>query len=157
MLDRVFDTIVAIATGNKRSGIGIVRISGSIAYKIGTQIIKKDVKPRRVVYSKIFDSNGFVIDIGLVIFFSCPQSYTGEDVFEFHVHGNNLILDYLVFRSIEIGARLADPGEFTFRAFFNGKMDLLQAESVNLLINAQSLYIVKNIFIYIVFFFLELD
>lgn len=145
MLKKICDTIVAITTGNSNSTIGIIRLSGKLSYNICLNIVKKKVNPGSVTYANFFDKDNILIDFGLVLFFKSPKSYTGEDVIEFHLHGNKFILDSLVFRSIELGARLADPGEYTFRAFINNKMDLLQSESVNQLINANSLYSTRNI------------
>lgn len=145
MLNKISDTIVAIATGSEKSGIGIIRLSGKLAYNIGFKVIKKKINPRFATYVKFFDKNNVLIDFGLAIFFKGPNSYTGEDILEFHSHGNKFILNHLVFRLIELGARLAESGEFTFRAFINKKLDLLQAESINQLINANSLYLTKNI------------
>jgi tRNA modification GTPase len=97
-------------------------------------------------YASFFDSNLFLIDSGLILFFNKPHSFTGEDIIELHAHGNDLILDSLVFRCVGLGARLAYNGEFSFRAFLNNKIDLIQAESINSLIKSNSLNSNKLIF-----------
>lgn len=144
MINRIGDTIVAISTPKGIGGIGIVRVSGSLSYYIASCILKK--KPKlRVADCCTFWDNKYIIDIGLYLYFKCPFSFTGEDVLELHAHGSNIILNSLVKRSLELGARLAEPGEFTFRSFFNNKIDLIQAESINNLIHSKSVYFNKMI------------
>lgn len=138
MIDKVIDTIVAISTPKGQGAIGIIRISGFKAKNIAEIITKKKIKPW-IIQKTSFFSNDVLIDVGLVLFFEKPKSFTGEDVIEFHSHGSVLILNTLLFKVLELGARLAEPGEFSFRAYFNGKLDLLQAESINSLIQSNSL------------------
>lgn len=135
------DTIVAVATPPGVGGIAIVRLSGNKAISIANQLFSKPIQhlPSHTMhYGKFLDSFGYTIDTGLLCIMHSPNSYTGEDVIELHCHGNVLITENIVMRAIELGARLAQPGEFTFRAFKNGKMDLAQAESVQTLISAKS-------------------
>jgi len=135
------DTIVAIATPHGRGGIGVVRISGPDAERIAREMIARaePFEPRRATFAKLthvartFRSAG---DQVLVTFFPNPHSYTGEDVIEISAHGSPVVLDAILHRAITAGARLAEPGEFTLRAFLNGKLDLIQAEAVADLIDA---------------------
>lgn len=134
------DTIVAISTPPGRGGVGIVRISGSNAYSIAQQICKKKViTPRNAEFVSLLDSKDKLIDQGIVIFFKSPASFTGEDVIELQVHGSPVVLDAIVATIIKYGARIANPGEFSERAFLNDKIDLAQAEAIADLINANSL------------------
>ena len=130
------DSIVAIATAPGRGGIGIVRVSGSDLVLLATTILGKQPKPRHATYTSFLDANGQVIDQGVALFFPAPHSYTGEAVLELQGHGGPAVLQLVLQRCLELGARLAQPGEFTQRAFLNGKLDLAQAESVADLINA---------------------
>lgn len=135
------DTIGAIATPPGEGGIAIIRLSGSKSISIASQIFSKrmdHVSSHTLHFGKFLDLSGQVIDTGLAAIMRAPNSYTGEDVIEFHCHGNTLIAETILMRAIELGARIAHPGEFTFRAFKNGKMDLAQAESVQSVINAKS-------------------
>lgn len=132
------DTIAAIATATGLGGVGIVRISGKDAAKIGEMIVKILPKPRSVEYMPFLDSMGETIDMGLAIFFEGPNSFTGEDIVELQGHGGRVVLDRLLQRAIELGARVANPGEFAERAFLNDKMDLTQAEAIADLIEAGS-------------------
>lgn len=133
------DTIVAIATPAGRGGVGIVRLSGPKSYWIAQQIShQKHLKARFALFSKCFDEQNQVIDEGILIYFKAPNSYTGEDVIEFQMHGSPYVLAEIMRLCIHFGARLARPGEFTERAFLNDKIDLVQAEAVVDLINAQS-------------------
>lgn len=135
------DTIAAIATPPGEGGIAIVRLSGSKSISIANQIFSKQIAqlPSHTLYfGKFLDSSRQVIDTGLTAIMRAPNSYTGEDIIEFHCHGNTIIAETILMRSIELGARIAHPGEFTFRAFKNGKMDLAQAESVQSVISAKS-------------------
>lgn len=134
MIKKLCDTIVAVSTPRGIGGIGVVRLSGNNSFDIASIIFKRRILSIGVKCETFFGKNGVVLDYGLSMCFKNPSSFTGEDVVELHAHGNDLILDSIVSRSIELGARLAEPGEFSFRAFFNGKIDLLQAESVNALI-----------------------
>jgi tRNA modification GTPase len=131
-------TIAAIATPPGRGGIGIVRISGPAARNIATGLLRKLPQPRHASFANFRDATGQPIDQGLVIFFPAPHSFTGEDVLELHGHGGPVVLDMLLNRTLELGARLARAGEFSERAFLNGKLDLAQAEAVADLIEAGS-------------------
>ena len=130
------DTIAAIATAAGHSGVGIVRCSGARVAALITEIVGRPLEPRRAVLADFRDASGEIIDRGLALFFRAPQSYTGEDVLELHGHGGPVVLRELLKRCLELGARAARPGEFTERAFLNGKLDLAQAESVADLIDA---------------------
>jgi len=133
------DTIAAIATPPGRGGIGVVRVAGPQARAMATALLVK-LPPARVASYRVFhDAHGQAIDHGLALFFPAPHSYTGDDVLELHGHGGPVVLDALLARTLELGARLARPGEFTERAFLNGKLDLAQAEAVADLIDAGSL------------------
>ncbi|KTC68769.1 tRNA modification GTPase TrmE [Legionella birminghamensis] len=134
------ETIVAIATPPGRGGVGIVRVSGSLAYSIGLQLSRQiKLIPRQAIYSNFYNQNQEVIDQGLILYFQNPNSFTGEDVIEFQGHGSPVVLDYLVNECLACGARLARPGEFSERAFLNDKIDLTQAEAIADLIHASSL------------------
>jgi tRNA modification GTPase len=130
------DTIAAIATATGRSGVGIVRCSGARVDSLVTAIVGRPLTPRRAVLADFLDARGETIDRGLALFYRAPHSYTGEDVLELHGHGGPVVLRELLRRCLELGARAARPGEFTERAFLNGKLDLAQAESVADLIDA---------------------
>ena len=134
------DTIVAPATPPGYGGISIVRISGSLSTKLTKQICKRKTSfsHRRPTLSSVYNVVGNIIDDAVFTFFKSPHSYTGEDVLEISCHGNPIIVDQIVSTVCSFGARLADPGEFTKRAFLNGKLDLVQAESVSKLIESRS-------------------
>lgn len=136
------DTIVAIATGEVYSAIGIVRLSGKdtldIVQKIFPSKNLKNLPSHTIHFGKIYNENSQIIDEAVISLYKAPKSYTGEDIIEISCHGNPLILRKLVETCIHYGARLAQPGEFTLRAFLNGKIDLTQAEAVADLIHAQS-------------------
>lgn len=132
------DTIAAVATAPGRGGIGIVRISGSLAYSIAETITSKCAVPRQAEFCSFKDSDGQNIDEGLVLFFKGPLSFTGEDCIELQGHGGPVVLDSLLQQSLKLGARLAQPGEFSQRAFLNDKIDLAQAEAIADLIDASS-------------------
>jgi len=131
-------TIAAIATPPGRGGIGIVRVSGAATRHIAVNVIGGLPPPRVASFARFLDSTGQPIDQGLALFFPAPHSFTGEDVLELHGHGGSVVLDMVLSRALELGARLARPGEFSERAFLNGKMDLAQAEAVADLIEAGS-------------------
>ncbi|OFV98799.1 MAG: tRNA uridine-5-carboxymethylaminomethyl(34) synthesis GTPase MnmE [Acidobacteria bacterium RIFCSPLOWO2_02_FULL_61_28] len=167
------DTIVAISTPAGRGGIGVVRLSGPDALLIARQVLRSpgtaerrtesskstseaaptasgsdgkrplDLQSWRVRFAELPDEQGQVMDRALVTYFQKPHSYTGEDVVEISCHGSPVVLEFLVGRCLWAGARLAEPGEFTLRAFLNGRMDLTQAEAVRDLIEAQTLYQAK--------------
>lgn len=132
------DTITAQATPPGRGGVGIVRISGPMAKQISEQIVKTDLKPRYAYYGAFYDGTDQEIDQGIAIYFPGPNSFTGEDVLELQGHGGPVIMDILLRRVVECGARLANPGEFSERAFLNDKMDLTQAEAIADLIDSSS-------------------
>ncbi len=137
------DTIAAISTAQGEGAIGIVRISGPRALPIADQLFEGKKTPSktrggRFLYGRFVDDSGETIDEGVVLVFRGPHSYTGEDVVEFQTHGSVSVLGSVLTRCVELGARLAQPGEFTLRAFLEGRMDLNQAEAVNALIHAQT-------------------
>jgi tRNA modification GTPase len=132
------DTIAAVATGAARAGIGVVRVSGPLARRIGETLLGRRLIARRVHHGTFADRNGEAIDDGLALYFRGPRSYTGEDVVELQAHGAPTVLARLLRRCLQLGARAARPGEFTERAFHNGKLDLAQAEAVADLIAAGS-------------------
>lgn len=132
------DTICAIATPPGRGGVGVLRISGPLATHIATTLLHFTPEPRHAHYSKIYDASSELIDQGIVIFFPGPNSFTGEDVLELQGHGGSYILDRLLKEVLLLGPRLARPGEFSERAFINGKMDLTQAEAIADLIESSS-------------------
>src|SRR5476649_1110582 len=131
------DTIVAIATPPGRGGIGVVRLSGPDAHTIARALRTTDAPfaPRRATFTKIRSSD-HLIDHAVVTFFPAPHSYTGDDVVEVSAHGSPVVLRAIVSASVAAGARLAEPGEFTLRAFLNSRIDLTQAEAVADLIDA---------------------
>ncbi|HLA71117.1 MAG TPA: tRNA uridine-5-carboxymethylaminomethyl(34) synthesis GTPase MnmE [Steroidobacteraceae bacterium] len=132
------DTIVAAASPPGRGGVGVVRVSGPKAPEIAATIAGDLPVARHATLAQFLDAAGDPIDVGLALFFPAPQSYTGEHVFELQGHGGPVIVEALVERCIQLGARRARPGEFTERAFHNGKIDLAQAEAVADLIDAGS-------------------
>ncbi len=132
------DTIAAIATPGGRGGIGVVRVSGPRARAIAEAILGRVPQARQATLSVFRDTRGEVLDRGLALFFPAPRSYTGEDVLELHGHGGPVVLQALLARLLELGARRARAGEFTERAFLNDKLDLAQAEAVADLIDADS-------------------
>lgn len=132
------DTIAAIATAPGQAGVGIVRVSGPEAGTIADTLLGFRPKPRYAHYGPFLDGNGQLLDEGIALFFPNPHSFTGEDVFELQGHGGPVILDLLLRRVCELGARLARPGEFSERAFLNDKLDLTQAEAIADLIESSS-------------------
>ncbi len=130
------DTIAAIATAAGAGGIGVVRISGPRARAIAETICAKPLIPRRAHYARFHDERGETLDDGIALYFKTPASYTGEDVVELQAHGSLAVLRQLLDRCCALGARMARPGEFSERAFLNGKLDLAQAEAVADLIAA---------------------
>ncbi len=137
-MNAAMDTIVAGATPPGRGGIGIVRISGPKTREIATQMLGSLPTARHASVAVFAGSGGLTIDVGLAIYFPAPNSFTGEDVLELHGHGGPIVMDLLVARAVELGARLARPGEFSERAFHNDKLDLVQAEAIADLIAAGS-------------------
>lgn len=132
------DTIAAIATPPGRGGVGIVRLSGPLVPSIASAILGRAPRPRHATLRAFRDVDGTAIDQGLALYFPAPASYTGEDVLELHGHGGPMVLDLVMRRVLALGARAARPGEFTERAFLNGRMDLAQAEAVADLIDSAS-------------------
>ena len=130
------DTIVAIATAPGAGGVGIVRLSGPRAKAVAEIVAGKALAPRTAHYATFADAAGDTIDDGIALYFKAPASYTGEDVVELQAHGSPVLLRQLVARCIELGARQAQAGEFSERAFLNGKLDLAQAEAIADLIAA---------------------
>ena len=124
------DTIAALATPAGSGAVAIVRLSGSAALPIGRALTGIDPRPRYAELCTFRDADGTRLDQGLVLYFPAPRSYTGEDVVELHGHGGRVVSDLLLARAVALGARAAEPGEFTLRAFLNDKLDLLQAEAV---------------------------
>lgn len=132
------DTIAAIATPPGRGGVGIVRVSGSKAKQIAETVLGECPAPRDARYLAFKDSTNTVLDQGIALFFKSPNSFTGEDVLELQGHGGPVVLDMLLSRVVDLGARLAQPGEFSERAFLNDKLDLAQAEAIADLIDSSS-------------------
>lgn len=138
-------TIAAIASAAGVGGVGIIRISGSRSFDIAKKITGiKEIESHKVNLVSFKDQNGNLIDKGLLLAFKSPKSYTGEDVVEFQVHGGPTLLHYLLEETLQRGARIAEPGEFTKRAFLNNKIDLAQAEAVADIINATTYNAVIN-------------
>lgn len=138
------DTIAAVATAPGRGGVGIVRVSGPRARAIAITLSGREPTPRHAHYGPFHADDGEVIDEGLLLFFPGPHSFTGEDVLELHGHGGPVVLDMLLQRCVELGVRLARPGEFSERAFLNDKLDLAQAEAIADLIEACSAQAARN-------------
>ena len=132
------DIIAAVATPPGRGGIGIIRVSGPQIGKIIEGIVAAPLPARRAVRAEFRDREGIPLDRGIALFFPAPRSYTGEDVLELHGHGGPVVMFMLLERCLALGARIAEPGEFTRRAFLNGKLDLAQAEGVIDLIEART-------------------
>ncbi|MCL2657847.1 MAG: tRNA uridine-5-carboxymethylaminomethyl(34) synthesis GTPase MnmE [Betaproteobacteria bacterium] len=132
------ERIAAIATAPGRGGIGVVRLSGPNLAVLAKSLTGKLPTPRQAHFTKFLDASGQPIDAGLMLFFPAPHSYTGEDVLELQGHGGPVVMQMLLARCLELGARLARPGEFTQRAFLNDKLDLAQAEAVADLIDADT-------------------
>ncbi|KXB29611.1 tRNA modification GTPase TrmE [Dechloromonas denitrificans] len=130
------DTIAAIATAPGRGGVGVIRISGSNLLPFAFALTGKTPKPRYATLADFKAGDGTAIDSGLLLYFPDPHSFTGEDVLELQGHGGPVVMQMLLARCLDLGARLAEPGEFSRRAFLNGKLDLAQAEAVADLIDA---------------------
>ena len=140
------DTIAAIATPNGRGGVGIVRLSGHKALEIAKVLTQdnKALKARYAHFRRFYSADGTVLDEGLALYFPNPHSFTGEDVVELQGHGGPVLMDMLLKRVLELGARMAQAGEFSQRAFLNDKLDLTQAEAIADLIDASSQAAVKS-------------
>ncbi len=132
------DTIVARATPPGRGGIAVIRVSGPGVGEIATSMLGELPEPRRAELRKFVDATGEPIDSGIALLFPAPHSFTGEDVLELQGHGGTMVCDLLIERAIELGARIAEPGEFSRRAFLNDRMDLAQAEAIADLIDSSS-------------------
>lgn len=145
---KLLDTIAAIATASGAGGIGIVRVSGPAAGSIATGVLShcnaSKLGSRHATYLDFRQANGDLIDRGIAIFYPNPHSYTGEDVLELQAHGGTALMQILLARCIELGARQAEPGEFTRRAYLNEKIDLAQAEAVADVINAATAEAAKS-------------
>jgi tRNA modification GTPase len=138
------DTIAAIATAAGRAGIGIVRVSGRNLASFTQSLLGQLPAPRLATLTDFKDAHGVLIDQGIALYFPAPASYTGDDVLELHGHGGDAVLRSLLQRCLELGARMAGPGEFTQRAFLNDKLDLAQAEAVADLIDAATAEAAKS-------------
>ncbi|MBP8184937.1 MAG: tRNA uridine-5-carboxymethylaminomethyl(34) synthesis GTPase MnmE [Pseudomonas sp.] len=138
------ETIAAVATAQGRGGVGIVRVSGPLAQSIAVAVSGRELKPRYAHYGPFNDGDGQVLDQGLALYFPGPHSFTGEDVLELQGHGGPVVLDLLLRRCVQLGARLARPGEFSERAFLHDKLDLAQAEAIADLIEASSEQAARN-------------
>lgn len=143
-MNTIRDTIAAVATAQGRGGVGIVRVSGPRARAIAITLSGLEPKPRHAHYGPWYGDDGEVIDEGILLFFPGPHSFTGEDVLELQGHGGPVVLDMLLRRCLELGARQARPGEFSERAFLNDKLDLAQAEAIADLIEASSEHAARN-------------
>jgi tRNA modification GTPase len=130
------DTIVAVASAAGRGAVGVIRVSGPLVPQIAAGVLGALPAPRRAQFSKFLDAHGRSLDEGLALYFPSPASYTGEDVLELQGHGGALVVDMLLKRLLELGCRMARPGEFSERAYLNGKMDIAQAEAIADLIDA---------------------
>jgi len=129
------EPICALATPAGKGALSIVRLSGKDAHSIAEKVTHKKLIARNACYTNFYIQNGEILDQGIAIYFQTPASFTGEDVVEFHCHGNPLLADALLKTLCQLGARLATPGEFSLRAFLNNKIDLAQAEAIADLIN----------------------
>jgi tRNA modification GTPase len=132
------ETIAAIATPPGTGGIGILRLSGEKALAIGETLCHSKIKPGLIQFRQFFDATDQQLDHGICLYFKAPHSFSGEDCVEIQAHGGPIVLDMLLERLCELGARLARPGEFSERAFLNGKLDLTQAEAIADLIESGS-------------------
>jgi len=132
------DLIAAIATAPGRGGVGVVRVSGPDIGPLATAILGRVPELRHAIFCRFLDGEGGMLDEGIALHFAAPHSFTGENVLELQGHGGPVVLDLILQRCVELGARLAEPGEFTRRAYLNGKLDLAQAEAVADLIDAAS-------------------
>lgn len=132
------DLIAAVATAPGRGGIGVVRLSGADLTSIAKSLTGSLPKSRVATLARFLDGEGIEIDEGIALYFPAPHSYTGEDVLELQGHGGPVVMQLLLRRCLELGARLAEPGEFTRRAYLNDKLDLAQAEAVADLIEAST-------------------
>ncbi len=137
-------TIAAVATAPGRGGVGIIRVSGPLSLDIARHILGFVPVPRHARHCSFLDRDQRALDEGIALFFAAPHSFTGEDVLELQAHGGPVILDLILQRTVQLGARLARPGEFSERAFLNDKIDLAQAEAIADLIEASSEQAARN-------------
>lgn len=138
MHDPATDTIAALATPSGRGGIGVVRISGTGAAAIAQRMLDDLPAPREAALRWFYDGQRTALDRGIALYFPAPHSYTGENVIELQAHGGPVVTSALLEAAVALGARMAEPGEFTRRAYLNGKLDLAQAEAVVDLINSST-------------------
>src|SRR5210317_2248753 len=136
--DNLISTITALATPVGQGSVGIVRLSGPSSLNIAKKMLGFEPKPRYAHYTDFLRNDGSVIDKGIALFFNGPDSFTGEDIIEFQGHGGATIMYEILNETVSLGAELAEPGEFSKRAFLNGKIDLVQAEAISDLIDANS-------------------
>ena len=132
------DLIAAIATAPGRGGVGVIRVSGADISPLAIAMLGRVPEARHATFCRFSDGNGEVLDEGIALHFVAPHSFTGEQVLELQGHGGPVVLNLVLQRCVELGARLAEPGEFTRRAYLNGKLDLAQAEAVADVIDAAS-------------------
>ncbi|MBN2689000.1 MAG: tRNA uridine-5-carboxymethylaminomethyl(34) synthesis GTPase MnmE [Gammaproteobacteria bacterium] len=132
------DTIVALATPPGFGGVGVIRVSGPLTRTITKNILNKTLEPRHATFCRVYSESRQIIDEGVAIYFEAPHSFTGEDVLEVQGHGSPVVLNLIIEEILKSGARTARPGEFSERAFLNGKIDLTQAEAIMDFIHAQS-------------------
>ena len=139
------DSIVALATPRGLSALAVIRVSGASLSSLFTKLTcVKNIKQRYAYYRQIFSSSGEVLDNSLVIFFKGPSSFTGEDVIEISCHGGEVVSKKIIHQLVDYGCRASEPGEFSKRAFMNGKIDLIEAESINGIIHSKSTLEAKN-------------
>ncbi len=138
------ETIAAIATPPGRGGVGIIRIAGPAAANVAHALLGDVPQPRRAELRPFLDGNGQPLDSGIALWFPAPHSFTGDDILELQAHGGPVVLDMLLHAVLAAGARLAAPGEFSLRAFLNGKLDLTQAEAIADLIDADSVQAARS-------------
>ncbi len=138
-MKELLDTIVAIATPPGKGGIGVIRISGPQVPQLAKRILKQLPPPRHATFAHFLDEQAEILDQGIALYFPAPHSFTGEDVLELQGHGGPVLLDRLIHLLVRYGTRLARPGEFSERAFLNGKIDLAQAEAIADLIDSTSI------------------
>lgn len=136
------DTIVNIATPKGYGAIGVVRISGSYSLTILKKLIKKDIdiEPRKVYHFFLYDKDGNSLGDAIILFFKSPNSYTGEDVVEIHTLSSPILINKIISNIVDYGARLSKPGEFTLRAFLNGKLNLISAQAINKIVFSNDIY-----------------
>lgn len=138
------DTIAAIATARGNAGVGVIRVSGPAAREIQLHLYPSELEPRKAKLTKIYDRQHRLLDQVILLFFSAPNSFTGEDVLELQGHGGSVLLDMLLEHILSLGARQARAGEFSERAYLNGKIDLVQAEAIADIIESQSRQAVRG-------------